>query len=60
MELASPMAKVKYEPMLVSYVDILGFGELIKHEDRRGDFKASPNLQRNDSSIQIQRSWPDS
>ena len=54
------MAKVKYEPMLVSYVDILGFGELIKHEDRRGDFKASPNLQRNDSSIQIQRSWPDS
>jgi len=23
------MAKVKYEPMLVSYVDILGFGELI-------------------------------
>jgi hypothetical protein len=27
--LASPMAKVKYEPMLVSYVDILGFGELI-------------------------------
>jgi hypothetical protein len=24
------MAKVEYEPMLVSYVDILGFGELIR------------------------------
>lgn len=54
------MAKVKYEPMLVSYVDILGFWGTDKHEHRRGDFKASPNLQRNDSSIQIQRSWPDS
>ena len=33
------MARVKYEPMLVSYVDILGFGELINTKTAGGDFQ---------------------
>jgi len=51
------MAKVEYEPMLVSYVDILGFGELIRTKTAGeisrilrifNEETAPPNLKRHD------------